>query len=179
MHTIRWSLAMLALSAAGCSMTTPFGPVGQVATLAPPGPSFYAGSGSQLFPASKEFLTQTREAMDDIGLHSIVERQEGPKTILEGKTVNGRRAHVEFKPEAGNVRVASRFGPIGDEPLSRAFLDRMTSRLGTVKIEAKSTTDSDTAVILPRRPAPNRAAQQPGTIVDRQLAGGYRDSLSP
>jgi hypothetical protein len=185
MHSIRLAMATLALSAAGCSMTTPFGPVGQLAAPAPPGPTYHGGYGSQLFPPSENFLAQTREAMDDIGMHSINERHEGAKTILEAKTVNGRRAHVEIKPESRGNRVATRFGPLGDEPLSRAFLDRMSARLGTVKPtdEASATSRDESvdkaATFVAPRPKVNRAYQQPGTIVDRQLAGGYRDSLSP
>ena len=179
MSAIRLAVATLALSAAGCSMTTPFGPVGQLAAPAPLGPLYFGGNGSQLFPASDTFLVETRESMDDIGMHSIVEKREGNKTILEAKTVNGRRAHVEFKPEAGNVRVITRFGPLGDEALSRAFLDRMAARLGTVKVEKKDESVDKSAAFVSPRPKVNRAYQQSGTLVERQLAGGYRDSLTP
>ena len=105
-------------------------------------------------------------------------RREGIKTILEAKTVNGRkRAHVEIRPEKGDTRVIARFGPLGDEALSRAFLDRMASRLGTV--EAAKNEDVDVSAVLSDRPKKPRPIDQPPTMIDRQLEGGYRDSPVP
>jgi len=178
-RAIRPAVILLALATVGCSMTTPFGPVGMAVPPAASGPSYQGGRGSRLFPSSEHFLVQTRDALDDVGIHSIAERHEDGATILEGKTVNNRRANVAIRVQGAETRVTARFGTLGDEPLSRAFLDRMTARLGSVKAAAKAGSASDSPIILSPRPKPNRASQQPGTIVDRQLSGGYRDSLSP
>ena len=117
--------------------------------------------------------------MDDLGLSHVTERKAGIKTLLEAKTVNGRGAHIEIRPENGNMRVIARFGSFGDEGLSRAFLDRMAARHGTVETELPPEDQVDVAAALTKRPKASRTVEHPATMVDRQLDAGYRDSVVP
>ncbi len=171
------AMVSLALLTAGCQMTTPFGPIGTPPTPTA-GPTYFGGNGSQLYPPSDDFVGRTKEAMDDLGLSQVTERREGIKTLLEARTVNGRKAHIEMKPESGNVRVYARFGPFGDEALSRAFLDRMASRHGTVEAESKSD-PVDVSKALSDSPKENRRAPHAPTYIDRTADSGYRDSTLP
>jgi hypothetical protein len=178
MRTIRLAVAALAISAAGCSMTTPFGAIGSPPAISA-GTDYIGGRGSQLFPTAEDFVKRTRECMEDMGLSDINERREGKTTHLEAKTVNARKAFITIKPEGENNRVSARFGTLGDEALSRAFLDRLASSVGTID---PGPTDSaeDTQSLLSKPGKKSRAlGDHPPTMIDRQLDPGYRDSVIP
>lgn len=172
MRTPRWAPATLFLVAtAGCSTVAPFDG---------PGPVPPSTAGVRSFPTSPKLIDRTIGAMEDVGVHSIVRREVERGTLLEGRTASGRRASVVLRPGGETTSVASRFGPIGDEPLSRAFVDRLAARTGTGSDDpGPAPAPAVAKAPAPRRTTPNRAASPPSTLFERQHDGGFRDSVSP
>jgi hypothetical protein len=141
-----WTARMiLAVSMiAGCSTTGPFG---REKLSLPVGPSYVGGRGMQMFPTSPNLLTNVKDSMSDVGIHSIVQNEDpSGLIILEGKTVDDRKARVTIQTSGANSTVSAKVGWMGDEPLTRAMLDRLGSRQGT----------------MPPQPMPAGAEQQEG-----------------
>ena len=164
-------LTML-LSVSGCSTVAPFDASPELAAGAP---TYQTGRAIQAFPAKTELIGPARSALEEVGVHTISERKEERATVLEGTTAGGRRAVVTIQPEGASTVVSARFGTLGDEPLSRAFLDR----LNAAKAKPAAAEDKPAPALARRRPPPNRASQPSGTVVQRQLEGGYGDSVAP
>ncbi len=69
---------------AGCSTTGPFG---REKLALPIGPSYVGGRGMQMFPTSPTLLANVKDAMSDVGVHSIVQNEDpSGLIILEGQT---------------------------------------------------------------------------------------------
>src|SRR5947209_8095926 len=74
----------------GCSTTGPFG---RERLALPIGPSYVGGRGMQMFPTSPDLLNNVKDAMSDVGIHSIAQHEDpGGMVILEGKTADDRKA---------------------------------------------------------------------------------------
>jgi hypothetical protein len=164
----------LLLLAAGCNAVTPFGTFKTYGTNQP---TYVAGHAAQAFavPATREVVAQTREAMDDVGIHSVVQRQEDTAIILTGKTANGRTATVTVRAEGASTRVSARFGALGDEALSRAFLARVGTRIGS---DPGGPPDADAS----KRSATDRfgaGETQTGSSFSRRFEDGARQTLMP
>ena len=114
----------------GCSTTGPFG---RERLALPIGPSYVGGRGMQMFPTSPDLLDNVKDAMSDVGIHSIAQHEDpGGMVILEGKTADDRKARVTVQTSGVNSTVSAKVGWIGDEPLTRALLDRLGSRQGNL-----------------------------------------------
>ncbi len=117
---------------AGCSTTGPFG---REKLALPVGPSYVGGRGMQMFPTSPELLVNVKDAMSQVGIHSIVQNEDpSGLIILEGRTVDDRKARVTVLKSGANSTVSARVGWLGDEPLTRAMLDRIGSIHGTMPL---------------------------------------------
>jgi hypothetical protein len=115
---------------AGCSTTGPFG---REKLSLPVGPSYVGGRGMQLFPASTNLVANVKDAMSDVGVHTIIQNEDpSGAIILEGKTVDDRKARVTIQTSGVNSTVSAKIGWLGDEPITRALLDRIGSRQGTM-----------------------------------------------
>jgi hypothetical protein len=115
---------------AGCSTTGPFG---RERLILPVGPSYVGGRGMQMFPTSPNLLVNVKDAMSDVGIHSIVQNEDpSGLIILEGKAADDRKVRVTIQTSGTNSTVSAKVGWVGDEPLTRAFLDRLGSRQGTM-----------------------------------------------
>ena len=77
-------------------------------------------------------------AMDDLRIHSVRRISEEGSIVLEGTTPDNRRASMTIHPQNAGTRVSTRLGFFGDEPLSRALMDRISVRLGTLPPAAVS-----------------------------------------
>ena len=144
MRRIRMATIILAASViAGCSTTGPFG---RERLALPIGPSYVGGRGMQIFPTSTDLLANVKDAMSDVGIHSIAQHEDpGGLIILEGKTADERNARVTLQASGVNSTVSAKVGWLGDEPLTRAMLDRLGSKQGN----------------LPPTPTPAAAADEP------------------
>lgn len=72
-------------------------------------------------------------AMEDLRVGAVRQWSEDATLVIEGTTADNRKAVVSLHPHAdGSTRLTTRIGLFGDEPLSRALVDRVGIRLGTL-----------------------------------------------
>jgi hypothetical protein len=123
---------------AGCSTTGPFS---RERLSLPTGPSYVGGRGIQLFPTSPKLLTNIKDAMSELNMHSIVQNEDpsGLK-VLEGKTGSDAKVRVTVQTSGANSTVAVKIGWFGDEPVTRGLLDRIASKQGTLPEQPSPTT---------------------------------------
>lgn len=176
--TAGWVLATAMI--AGCSS---MGPIARHDGAGPVGPSYVAGKGVQMFPASPTVMADVKDAMSDVGIHSIHQVREPNNTdVLEGTTADNRRAQVAIQPRGTRMVVTTKIGWRGDEALSRAVLDRISIRQGALPASA-TPIDAATAAPAPAEPAPNpfasRGAVSDATMLRGQLESGYSPSPVP
>lgn len=134
MRRIALAAAVVVGSAStGCMTVSPVAGPAMSAT----GFSYLAGRATQDFtyplPPLQSAVTG---ALEDLRVHSMHATQEGGGVIYHGTTADDRRVSVAIRPNAGVARVSIRIGWFGDEPLSRALMDRVGIRLGTLPAEA-------------------------------------------
>jgi hypothetical protein len=112
----------------GCA-TVPPSPERLVTT----GTSYGTGRAIQDFalPAGK-VGTAVTEAMTDLKMTSIQPGRDGTVYKIQCKTEDNRTVMVTLRPHQTQTRVSCRIGMFGDEPLSRALLERTGVRLGTL-----------------------------------------------
>src|SRR5690242_439557 len=105
----------------GCSTVTPVAAPAMAAT----GFSYSVGRSTQDFAiAPDKVQAAVLGAMDDLRIHSVQQSAEPGARYFQGTTADSRRAIVTLRPYAGGTRLTSRIGLMGDEPLSRALMDR-------------------------------------------------------
>jgi hypothetical protein len=95
--------------------------------------SYSAGRAIQDFalPASK-VGTAVTDAMADLKMTSVESGRDGSVFKIQAKTADKRAVMVTLRPHQSQTRVGCRIGTFGDEPLSRALLERTGVRLGTL-----------------------------------------------
>lgn len=134
MRRIALATAVVAGSALSGCMTVPPA-AGPALTAA--GYTYSAGRASQDYTYPLPPLqTAVTGAMEDLRIHSVTVSHEGGGIIYHGWTSDDRRVQVAIRPNAGVARVSVRIGWFGDPPLSRALMDRVGIRLGTLPPEA-------------------------------------------
>jgi hypothetical protein len=178
LRALRLATAALAVLAGGCYTVTPFGSIN---TLATGGQNFVGGRGSQVFAASSGFLEQARKVLEvDLNATGVAQRREGDTVVFEGTDTKGHRAVVRIRPESDDtrMRVHARFGLLGDEAQTRAYLDRLAVRVAGLE-------DVDKAKAKPGEASPALSLQShsadapPGTFFQRRLEGGAREMPDP
>lgn len=172
---------------AGCSSTGNFGR--QAVTAGPAGPSYVSGKGVQVFNATPTVMTDAKDAMTDVGIHSIHQVREPDNTdVFEGTTADNRKAQVAVQPRGSKMVVTTRIGWRGDEPLSRAVLDRINIRQGNATpsaapARAAATGPASEPGPLPAPEADAPAPAQPGVsdavMLRGQLESGYGQNPVP
>jgi hypothetical protein len=143
------------------------------------GLAYGAGKATQGFayPASA-VQAAIPAAMSDLQIKQIRERRDGRAWIFQGTTKDGRPANITFRPGNGAARVTARVGWFGDEPFSKALMERIGIRLGS--LPPKAIPDEP-----PSSPAPNpffsRQAIPDATMLREQaeLHMLYRDTAVP
>ena len=161
---------------AGCASVRPF----SVASMndVPTDYSYVAGRATQTFTGTPVTVQPAvLAALEDLRFSGVKQHNDGSALVLEGTTADDRGAGVTLKPHAGGTtRLAARIGLFGDEPLSRAFMDRVAIRLGAlppaaITIEPPSSPGSnpyfsksavsDAEMLKDRADAINRGADSP------------------
>ncbi|HEX8202574.1 MAG TPA: DUF3568 domain-containing protein [Isosphaeraceae bacterium] len=181
MRRIVLGAAAIAVGAVGgCSTTSPArSAAGLVAR---------DGPATQTFPRPVEpVVAAAREALADLGVRDVGpgpdpdpegrRRPGAPRSAsLAGRGADGRAVVIAIRSR-GDACVASvRVGRYGDEALSRALLDRVGVRLGTlppapVPAEVPSTPSS--------QPFFSRAAVPDAVMLRDQAEAGYHDTPTP
>ena len=156
---------------AGCSTTGPFG---RERLALPIGPSYVGGRGMQMFPTSTTLLADVKDAMSDVGIHSIVQNEDpGGLIILEGTTADARKARVTIQTSGVNSTVSAKVGWLGDEPLTRAMLDRLSSRHGTLPAAPSPMEANQEPTPAARQPFLSRDAVPDSTMLRGQMDSGF------
>ncbi len=99
--------------------------------------SYAVGRAAQdfAFPVNKVGLAIT-EAMTDLKMTSVEPSRDGAAYKIEATTADSRNVLVTLRSQKSHTRVSCRIGRFGDEPLSRALLERAGVRLGTLPAAA-------------------------------------------
>ncbi len=115
-------------------------------------------------------------AMDDLRVHSVQLTHDAGMLIYHGSTADNRRVSVTIRPNQAVSRVSVRIGWFGDEPLSRALMDRIGIRLGELPPSA-------IPIDPPSEPASNpyfsRDAVPDSVMLRDQADAIYKDSTVP
>jgi hypothetical protein len=120
-------VAILVVVQAGCA-TVPPSPERLVSTET----SYGGGRAIQDYAlAPGKVGDALREAMTDLKMTGIESGRDGAVYKVQAKTPDNRAVMATLRPHQGETRVAVRVGWFGDEPLSKALLERTGVRLGT------------------------------------------------
>jgi hypothetical protein len=174
MRRIALAAAVLVLVSPGCMMVAPI--AGTVLGSGSSSYSYRAGRATQVFSYPPSTLESAIvAAMDDLRIGSVRKSLDGGVLRIEGTTPDRRTATVLVRPQQRASRVIVQIGWFGDEPLSRALMDRLGIRLGTLPPSA-------IPVEPPSAPASNPYFSRdavPDEIMLRDHEAGYRDSPVP
>ena len=104
-------------------------------------PSFYAytffnGQLSEVFQYPPQFVeTSCMQALADLGFYAIEKTNDGTAVLITAKTPDGcRPARISIEPQNAMTMFRIRIGRglLGDEPLSKAVIDRIALNYGAV-----------------------------------------------
>jgi hypothetical protein len=126
------AVSIFGLWQGGCATVAP--------TIAPQSSlssSYGGGRAIQDFAASQERVaTALYEAMDDLKIVPTGRGRDGSVYKFDGKTEDNRTVLVTLRPNEAQTRVGCRIGWFGDPLLSKALLERIGVRLGTLPPES-------------------------------------------
>jgi hypothetical protein len=171
-------IALLAATIAGwsCAGCSTVGPV--ASTGLGGGYTYSTGRASQEFTVPPDTIASAAtQAMADLRIQGVHQtRGEGGMIMLEGTTADDRRASVAIRPNRGTSRVSVRIGWFGDQPLSRAVMDRIGIRLGTLP---PSAVPVDPPTEPDGNPFFSRSAIPDSEMLRDQADAAFRDSPVP
>ncbi len=123
----------IAMSLLGCATVPP-----AARFDAPSTPITYSGArGWEVFPASHAAVVAAlHDSMVDLSLANIRGARAGSVSRLEATTAGKERVVATIRPHQELTQVTIRVGWFGDEPLTKALLERLEVRLGTRAPEA-------------------------------------------
>jgi uncharacterized protein YceK len=131
------------LCASGCATVAP-----RIEAESSLSSTYTGGRAIQDFARSPGDLgSAVAEAMEDLKMTSLERGRDGSVYKISASTADKRSVLVTMRPHQGLTRLACRVGLFGDEPLSKALLERVGVRLGT----------------LPPAPIPDQAPSKPGS----------------
>jgi hypothetical protein len=157
---------------AGCQTIGP----ASVPLLASGGLVYEGGTATQAFAYNQAQVTNALiEAMADLGIHQVRQTNTVDHLSFDGKTVDGRRANVNLDSRVTPPVVTARFGWLGDEALSRAFMDRVGIRLGSLPPSAIPAEPPTSPARPPIMMGPERTVPGSRPLSD----AGYHDSPIP
>jgi hypothetical protein len=154
------------------------------ATVAPgvehttgPLPSYSGGRAVQDFPRSAKVVTAVvAESMEDLKITPTKRTRDGFVYKIDGRTADNRPVMLTVRPHQEQARVGCRIGWFGDEPLSKAVMERIGIRL---ELLPPAPIPADP----PSAPAPNPFLARDSAIKDtmiRDMAEApYRDRVIP
>ena len=172
-RSAQWTAACVVAVASGCMTVAPVaGPALAVGEF-----SYSAGQATQDFayPAAT-VRSAVSAALEDLRIHSVRQARDAGGVLFEGTTADHRRALVTLRPNRGVARLTARIGWFGDEPLSRALMDRVGVRLGSlppsaIPAEPPSSPGSN--------PYFSRSAVPDAVMLRDQAESRYRDTVVP
>lgn len=176
MRTPGWTIGMallVILGVSGCATVPP------MAELEAAGAAFAfsGGKGTQTFPFSPSGVALAlNQAMQDLDLKAIQVKRNGAVIRVESMTSDDRPVIATLRHYRETTFASVRIGWFGDEPLSRALLERTAVRLGSRPPEAIP----ETAPSAPaRNPFFSRSAVSDAEIYRDLAESPYRDRVIP
>ena len=141
--------------------------------------AYRAGTASQGFPvAPAEVRKVAVDALGDLRISSIRETIEPDTTlILDGTTGDGRSARLTIRPFGAFAVTTARVGFLGDEALSKAIMDRIGIRLGTMPPSAIPA-EVPTGAQSPIQALSNKKSISDTSMIRNQFPTNYHDSPS-
>jgi hypothetical protein len=160
------------LGVSGCATVAP-----SVDPSAGPPRTYGGGRAIQDFPRSANVVSATvAEAMDDLKMTGIKRSRDGTVFKIDARTADNRPVMVTVRPHQEHARVGCRIGWFGDEPLSRAMMERVGIRLELLPPAPIPATP-------PSSPAPNPFLARDSAVKDdmiREMVDApYRDRVAP
>jgi hypothetical protein len=154
------------------------------ATIAPvavpessPSVTYGGGRATQDFAAPPEKVAAALyDAMEDLKISSTGRGRDGMVYRVDGKTDDKRSIMVTLRPNQAQTRVGCRVGWLGDELLSKALLERVGVRLGTLppaSIPEKPPSDPK------RNPFASLIAPPDEEMIRNAAEAPYRDRVIP
>jgi hypothetical protein len=139
--------------------------------------SYSAGRAVQDFALSSSKVGEAlTEAMEDLKMSAIEPGRDGAVYKIQAKTSDNRLVMVTLRPHQGQTRVGCRIGWFGDEPLSKAIMERVGIRL---ELLPPAPIPDDP----PSSPAPNPFLLRDSAVKDGMLRdmvdAPYRDRVIP
>jgi Protein of unknown function (DUF3568) len=173
----RTSLLLAALGALaatpGCRTVAPVASP----TLGASGYNYGGGKATQEFAYPFAAIQSASvAALEDLQVGQIQQRFDGPSRSIQGTTADGRAATVTLRQSRGSARVVVRVGWFGDEPFSKAVMERIGVRLGSLPPAA-------IPEVPPSAPASNpffsRSAVSDAAMLRDEAEAPFRDTVVP
>ena len=170
-----WSVGATLAVLGGCRAVGPLTNAGAGTS----GFAYRAGTASQGFPVTPAEVRKVAvEALSDLRISSIRETIEPDTTlILDGTTGDGRSARLTIQPLGAFTATTVRVGLLGDEALSKAILDRIGIRLGSMP-PAAIPTEVPTSAQLPIQTSSTKKSASDTSTIRNQYPTNYHDSPS-
>jgi Protein of unknown function (DUF3568) len=156
----------------GCATVAP-----SVERTTSPSRSYGGGRAVQDFPRPANVVSATvAESMEDLKMTAIKRSRDGSVFKIDARTADNRSVMVTVRPHQEHARVGCRIGWFGDEPLSKAIMERVGIRLELLPPAPIPETP-------PSAPAPNPFLMRDTAVKDdmiREMVDApYRDRVSP
>ena len=140
-------VGLLACMLAGCSSTGPFARE-KLAIKA--GTQYVGGRGYAMYPTTEHIVENIKATLAAMGMTNVRPVPEPSGTLgFEATTADRRTARVTLQTTGIRSTVAMKVGWVGDEPLTRSFLDQLQERQGA--LPASALPDEPEAEETPRR----------------------------
>lgn len=139
--------------------------------------TYSQGRASQGFAANAEDVRKAvAESAADLRIHSMRVTEMPGIVTYEGKTAGNNPVTITLHSQSVFTLVTVRIGLLGDEALSRALMDRIGIRLGTVPANSLPSIETPAA----ENPSVlSRDAVKDEVMLRDRIDAGYRDQANP
>lgn len=139
--------------------------------------SYSGGRGVQSYSASPStVIAAIDQALGDLSLTRVRTIQNGTVVRVEARTADNRQLIATVRSFQGHTQVGVRAGWFGDEPLSKALLNRVAVRLGSAPPEA---IPAETPSAPAANPFFSRSAVSDEEMYRDMAEAPYRDRVIP
>ena len=165
----------LLLILGGCSTTNPFRMEKLAVSAAP---KFVGGRGYAMYPTTPNLAQNIEKTLTELGMHSIhpVPEPNGGAG-LEATTPDKRNVRISIHSTGVRSTVGIKVGWLGDEPLSRTFLDQLENLQGALPDSALPDLEVEKAGAYGSRFS--KAAVPDDIMYRNQLDSSFNPSISP